>query len=309
MIWKGLNAYGMKGVHPGLYEKFAWFVRLQSAQNADSWNTKKCIRVLVMKVVILAGGMGSRIGEETKTKPKPMIEIGGRPILWHIMNLYSHYGFHEFVICCGYMGQVIKDYFVHYYLYQADSTFYLNSWKMDYHEVAAEPWKVTLVNTGLNTLTAGRILRVRKYIGSETFLLTYGDGVADVDISSLIRLHRQQGRIVTITAVQPLGRFGGVQIDPEACQVLRFKEKARADQAWVNAGFMVMEPEIFEYLEDGSEMLEGKPFEQLAARGQMSAYRHMGFWSPMDNMRDKAYLEELWESGKAPWRIWENKCL
>ncbi len=264
-------------------------------------------RMSGMKVVILAGGMGTRISEESRTKPKPMIEIGGKPILWHIMKLYSHYGFHEFVICCGYMGQVIKDYFVHYYLHQADSTFYLNTRKMDFQGAAVEPWRVTLVNTGLNTLTAGRILKAREYIGGEPFLLTYGDGVSNVNIPDLIRFHRQQGRMATITAVQPLGRFGGVQIDMETCRVLRFKEKARVDQVWVNAGFMVMEPEIFEYLEDGSEMLEGGPFERLAASGQMSAYRHTGFWSCMDNMKDKAYLEELWKKGEAPWRIWGNK--
>lgn len=258
----------------------------------------------IMKVVILAGGKGTRISEESRTKPKPMVEIGGKPILWHIMKLYSHYGLNEFIICCGYMGQAIKEYFVHYYMYQADSTFCLDSRETFFHEAAAEPWRVTLANTGLNTLTAGRVLKVRDYIGEEPFLLTYGDGVSDVDIPKLIEFHRQQGRIATITTVQPLGRFGGVQIDAESHQVLRFKEKARADQAWVNAGFMVMEPEVFDYLGDGSEMLEGKPFERLAAAGQMSAYRHKGFWSPMDNMRDKAYLEDLWERGEAPWRVW-----
>lgn len=260
--------------------------------------------LLMMKVVILAGGKGTRISEESKTKPKPMVEIGGKPILWHIMKLYSHYGLKEFIICCGYKGQMIKEYFVHYYMYQADSTFCLDSRETFFHEAAAEPWRVTLANTGLNTLTAGRVLKVRDYIGEEPFLLTYGDGVSDVDIPKLIEFHRQQGRMATITTVQPLGRFGGVQIDQENNQVLRFKEKARADQAWVNAGFMVMEPEVFDYLGDGSEMLEAKPFERLTAAGQMSAYRHEGFWSPMDNMRDKAYLEDLWESGKAPWRVW-----
>lgn len=260
--------------------------------------------LLIMKVVILAGGKGTRISEESRTKPKPMVEIGGKPILWHIMKLYSHYGLDEFIVCCGYKGQMIKEYFVHYYMYQADSTFCLNSGETVFHEAAAEPWRVTLVNTGLNTMTAGRVLRVRDYIGDEPFLLTYGDGVSDVNIPRLIEFHRQQGRIATITAVQPLGRFGGVQIDAENHQVIRFKEKARADQSWVNAGFMVMEPEVFDYLGDGSEMLEGKPFERLAAEGQMSAYKHGGFWSPMDNMRDKAYLESLWEKGEAPWKKW-----
>lgn len=260
--------------------------------------------VLFMKVVILAGGKGTRISEESRIKPKPMIEIGGRPVLWHIMKLYSHYGLNEFIVCCGYKGQMIKEYFVHYHMYQADSTFCLDSGELLFCEEAAEPWRVTLANTGLNTMTAGRVLKVRSYIGEEPFLLTYGDGVSDVDISRLLEFHRQQGRIATITTVQPVGRFGGVQIDPDSQQVLRFKEKVRADQAWVNAGFMVMEPGVFDYLGDGSEMLERTPFERLAAEGQMSAYRHEGFWAPMDNIRDKAYLEALWEEGKAPWRVW-----
>lgn len=258
-----------------------------------------------VKVVILAGGKGTRISEESRLRPKPMVEIGGKPILWHIMKLYAHYGFQEFIVCCGYKGQMIKEYFVHYYMYQADGIFCLDSQETCFHDAKAEPWRVTLANTGLNTLTAGRVLKVRDYIGEDPFLLTYGDGVSDVDIPKLIEFHRQQGRIATITTVQPMGRFGGVQIDPESHRVIRFKEKARADQAWVNAGFMVMEPEVFDYLGEGSEMLEAGPFEQLAAAGQMSAYRHPGFWSPMDNIRDKAYLERLWESGEAPWKVWE----
>lgn len=257
-----------------------------------------------MKVVILAGGKGTRISEESRIKPKPMVEIGGKPILWHIMKLYSKYGFNEFVICCGYKGQMIKEYFIHYYMYQSDSTFVLNPSYTEYHDSKAEPWKITLANTGLDTLTSGRILKVRDYIGDEPFLLTYGDGVSDVDIPALIEFHKLQKRIATITTVQPTGRFGGVQIDTNSNLIIRFKEKAREDQVWVNAGFMVMEPEVFDYLGDGSEMLESGPFEKLAQAGQMSAYKHDGFWMPMDNIHDKEYLQGLWSAGRAPWKIW-----
>lgn len=259
-----------------------------------------------MKVVILAGGRGTRISEESIMKPKPMIEIGGKPILWHIMKLYSKYGFNDFVICCGYKGQMIKEFFVHYYMYQTDTTFCLNPRQTEFHDTKAEPWKVTLANTGLNTLTAGRVLKVKDYIGDEPFLLTYGDGVSNVNIAELLEFHRSQKRIATITTVQPTGRFGGVQIDSDTNQIIRFKEKAREDQVWVNAGFMVMEPGVFDYLGDGSEMLEAGPFEKLTADGQMCAYRHKGFWMPMDNMRDKEYLERLWEFGQAPWKVWSE---
>lgn len=259
-----------------------------------------------MKAVILAGGRGTRISEESRIKPKPMVEIGGKPIIWHIMKLYSYYGIREFIICCGYKGQMIKEYFVHYGMYQADTTFFLDAQERQLHRKKAEPWKITLANTGLDTLTAGRILKVREYIGEEPFLLTYGDGVSDVNIPELIRFHRSQKRMVTITTVQPPGRFGTLQMDHETSQILRFREKAKADQTWVNAGFMVMEPEVFAYLRDGNEMLEQGPFERLAADGQMSAYKHSGFWMPMDNIRDKEYLEELWKSG-APWKIWKEE--
>lgn len=257
-----------------------------------------------MKVVILAGGMGTRISEETQLRPKPMIEIGGKPILWHIMKLYSYYGYHEFVICCGYKGHMIKEYFIHYYVNQSDCTFALRDKQTVIHENFAEPWKVTLANTGLKTLTAGRILQIRDYIGEdEEFFLTYGDGVSDVDIPALLQFHREQGRTVTITTTQPVGRFGALKIDDRE-RVMGFKEKARADSAWVNAGFMVMNRRVFDYLGDGSEMLEAGPFEKIAGDGEMAAYKHDGFWSPMDTLRDKIYLEELWESGKAPWRVW-----
>lgn len=258
-----------------------------------------------MKVVILAGGKGTRISEESQLKPKPMIEIGGMPILWHIMKIYSYYGFNEFIICCGYKGQMIKDYFIHYYTYQTDSTFSLRDRKIEVHESHAEPWKVTLANTGLDTLTAGRILKIKEYIKDEEFLLTYGDGVSDVDINKLIEFHHEQGKIATITTTQPPGRFGALKIDKETNQVNGFKEKARADQAWVNAGFMVLNKKIFEYLGDGSEMLEVGPLETIAMEGEMTAYKHEGFWSPMDTLRDKNYLEELWETGNAPWKIWD----
>lgn len=258
-----------------------------------------------MKVVILAGGKGSRISEESVLKPKPMIEIGGMPILWHIMKIYSFYGFHEFIVCCGYKGQMIKDYFIHYYMHQSDSTFSLTNQAVKIHESHAEPWKVTLANTGLHTLTAGRILKIKDYIEDDEFLLTYGDGVSDVDITRLIQFHHENGKIATITTTQPPGRFGALKIDETTNTVSGFKEKARADQAWVNAGFMVLNRKIFDYLGDGSEMLEAGPLEAVARDGEMTAYRHDGFWSPMDTLRDKGYLEELWNTGKAPWKLWD----
>ncbi|MCI8946213.1 MAG: glucose-1-phosphate cytidylyltransferase [Lachnospiraceae bacterium] len=254
-----------------------------------------------MKTVILAGGMGTRLSEETQLRPKPMIEIGNRPILWHIMSTYSHYGMDEFIICCGYKGHMIKDYFVHYYMYQSDVTFSVKDRVRTEHKNTAEQWKVTLADTGLHTLTAGRILKIRKYLeGEDTFLLTYGDGVADVDIRELLAFHNSHGKIATISTTQPEGRFGAIKISAEG-QVESFKEKARRDQSWVNIGYMVFHRKVFDYLGDGSEMLEATPFERLAADGEMMAYRHPGFWSPMDTIRDRAYLEGLWESGQAPW--------
>lgn len=257
-----------------------------------------------MKVVILAGGKGTRISEESQLKPKPMVEIGGKPILWHIMKLYSFYGFHEFIICCGYKGQMIKEYFIHYYVNQSDSTFLLKNKETVVHENFAEPWKVTLANTGLNTLTAGRILKIRDYIGEdEVFFLTYGDGVSNVDIPALLKFHREHGKTATITTTQPEGRFGAIKIDSDGI-IESFKEKARKDQSWVNAGFMVMNREVFDYLGDGSEMLEAAPFERMAAEGQMAAYPHPGFWSPMDTVHDRDYLEKLWNNNEAPWKVW-----
>lgn len=261
-----------------------------------------------MKVVILAGGRGSRINEESQLKPKPMIEIGGKPILWHIMKLYSYYGFHEFIICCGYKGQMIKEYFINYYMNQSDCTFGPKEKEVLVHGTHVEPWKVTLANTGLNTLTAGRILKVREYIGDdEEFFMTYGDGVSDVDIPSLLTFHHQNEKVATITATQPLGRFGALHIDTKTGLVRSFKEKARADSGWINAGFMVLSRRIFEYLGSGNEMLEFGPLERIAGEGELAAYEHNGFWAPMDTMRDKEYLEELWDSRKAPWKVWNDQ--
>lgn len=257
-----------------------------------------------MKTVILAGGMGTRFSEETQIRPKPMIEIGNKPILWHIMHTYSAYGQNEFIICCGYKGHMIKDYFVHYYMYQSDVTFSVKERERMEHKNTAEKWKVTLADTGLRTLTAGRLLKIRTYLEKEdTFMLTYGDGVADVDISALLAFHKSHGRIATISTTQPEGRFGAIKIG-ENGQVESFKEKARRDQSWVNIGYMVFDGRVFGYLGDGTEMLEASPFERLAADGEMMAYRHPGFWSPMDTIWDKAYLEDLWESGRAPWKVW-----
>lgn len=255
-----------------------------------------------MKVVILAGGMGSRISEESHLKPKPMIEVGDNPILWHIMKIYSSYGFHDFIICCGYKGQMIKEYFTDYYMYESDVTIDLSKNITTIHENVSEPWKVTLVNTGLHTPTAGRVLKVRNYIGDEPFMLTYGDGVSDVNINALLDFHHSHNKLGTIMAAKPAGRWGAIQID-EHNMVSTFKEKAKQDQAWVNAGFAVFEPGFFDYL-DTDQMLEERPYERLAADGQMAAFKHEGFWAPMDTMRDRAYLQELWAGGSAPWKVW-----
>lgn len=257
--------------------------------------------VVGMKVVILAGGMGTRISEESRYKPKPMVEIGDRPILWHIMKWYAAFGFQEFVICCGYKGHMIKDYFINYSNWQGDGKYNLGADDKWTEEKRTEAWKVTLANTGKLTRTSGRLLRVREYLQDEPFMLTYGDGVADVDINSLLAYHRRGGKLATISTTQPAGRFGAIQMEPDG-RVTGFREKARRDQSWVNIGFMVMEPGVFDYLGDGSQMLEEGPFERLAAAGQMDAYRHEGFWAPMDTLRDKEYLEELWAQNRAPWK-------
>lgn len=256
-----------------------------------------------MKVVILAGGMGSRISEESHLRPKPMIEIGGKPILWHIMKIYSHYGFHDFIICCGYKGHMIKEYFMDYYMNESDITIDLSNNDMTIHQNMAEPWKVTLVNTGLHTPTAGRIKQILKYTENQPFMMTYGDGVSDVDIPKLLEFHKKMGKIVTITAAKPAGRWGTIQIDEDREMVTTFKEKAKMEQAYVNAGYAVFNPEVVDYL-DEDYMLETVPYERLTEDGQMAAYRHDGFWYPMDTIRDRDYLESEWASGKAPWKLW-----
>lgn len=261
-----------------------------------------------MKVVILAGGLGTRISEESALRPKPMIEIGGKPILWHIMKIYSHYGFHEFVICLGYKGYMIKEYFADYYLHTSDVTFdFTQGNSMTVHNNVSEPWKVTLVDTGLNAQTGCRIKRVQKYIGDEPFMLTYGDGVSDIDLHALIAAHEEKKgqALVTMTAVQPGGRFGMLDIESTTNAVSRFVEKAKEDGGWINGGFMVVEPAVFNYLRDDDTCIfEKEPLETIAQRGGLHAFKHMGFWQCMDTQRDKGRLETLWASGDAPWKIW-----
>lgn len=257
-----------------------------------------------MKVVILAGGMGTRISEESHLRPKPMVEIGEKPIIWHIMKIYSSFGYNDFIICCGYKGHIIKEYFMNYYMHQSDVTIDLANNTTEIHQNSSEPWKVTMVNTGLLTATGGRIKMIQKYVKEEPFMMTYGDGVADVDINALAEYHNAHGKIATITATRPAGRFGAIQINEEGNEVNSFKEKAKQDQAWVNAGFAVFNKEIFNYLGDGSQMLEMEPYEKLTQDGEMVAYKHSGFWSPMDTMRDKSYLEGQWQTGNAPWKVW-----
>lgn len=257
-----------------------------------------------MKVVILAGGFGTRISEESHLKPKPMIEIGERPILWHIMKCYSHFGFNDFIICLGYKGYVIKEYFAHYFLHGSDVTFdFRNGNERTIHSHAVEPWKVTLVDTGMDTMTGGRVKRIRSYVGREPFLLTYGDGVSDVNILKLLKHHEAHGKRVTVTAAQPGGRFGALNIQEDG-HVSDFKEKPRGDGGWVNAGFFVMQPEIFDYIAGDDTLLEREPMEQLARDREITAYKHQGFWQPMDTLRDKNLLESSWRSGNAPWKLW-----
>ena len=256
-----------------------------------------------MKVVILAGGFGTRLSEETDIKPKPMVEIGGKPILWHIMKIYSAHGFNDFVICLGYKGYVIKEYFANYFLHMSDVTIDLKNNQMEIHDVKAEPWKVTLVDTGLNTMTGGRIKRVQKYIGNDTFMLTYGDGVANINIKELLEFHKRHGKFATVTAVQPSGRFGALDLDEG--KVKAFKEKPKGDGAWINGGFFVLEPQVFDYINGDETIWEREPLENLAKDGQLMAYKHTGFWKPMDTLRDKRELQVLWESGEAPWKIWK----
>lgn len=258
-----------------------------------------------MKVVILAGGLGTRISEESHLKPKPMIEIGEKPILWHIMKEYSYYGFDEFIICCGYKQHVIKEWFADYYLHNSDVTFdFADSGSMTVHNNVSEPWKVTLVDTGLNTMTGGRVKRIKKYIGNETFMLTYGDGVSDIDIQKLVQFHKSHGKMVTMTAVNVGQRFGVLGIG-EDNQITSFKEKNASDGSRINAGYMVLEPEIFNYIEGDHTVFEKEPLETVASMGELMAYKYDGYWQCMDTKREKDTLEELWASGKAPWKSWE----
>lgn len=258
-----------------------------------------------MKVVLLAGGFGTRLSEETEIKPKPMVEIGGKPILWHIMKLYSHYGFNEFVICLGYKGYVIKEYFNNYFLHMADVTFDMVENKMEVHHKHAEPWKITLVDTGANTMTGGRIKRVQPYIGDESFMVTYGDGVSDVDINALVEFHKSHGKIGTMTAVQPSGRFGSLVMG-ENNSIKSFKEKPKGDGAWINGGFFVFQPEIFDYIDGDLTVFEKSPLENLAKQKKLFSYRHSSFWKPMDTLREKNEMEDLWSSGNAPWKVWND---
>ena len=258
----------------------------------------------VRKAVILAGGLGTRISEETHLKPKPMIEIGGKPILWHIMKLYSAHGINEFVICCGYKGYLIKEYFANYSLHMSDITFDLANNRMEVHQRYAEPWRVTLVDTGEQTMTGGRLKRVAEYVQSEeAFCFTYGDGVSDIDIRALISFHRTQGLKATVTATQQPGRFGALDFD--GTRVRTFKEKPKGDGAMINGGFFVLSPSVIDYIEGDSTIWEREPLEKLANEGQLAAYRHEGFWQPMDTLRDKNHLEDLWSGGKAPWKVWK----
>ena len=255
-----------------------------------------------MKAVILAGGLGTRISEETATRPKPMIEIGGKPILWHIMKIYSAHGIHDFVICCGYKGYVIKEYFANYFLHMSDVTFDMQHNKMEVHQRNAEAWRVTLVDTGEATMTGGRLKRVQPYLDEADFCMTYGDGVGDVDITKLVAFHKEQGTLATLTATQPPGRFGALNM--ERHKITSFQEKPQGDGGWINGGFFVLSPKVLDYIEGDQTFWERGPMERLAAEGQMSAYLHHGFWQPMDTLRDKAHLEDLWASGKAPWKTW-----
>lgn len=257
-----------------------------------------------MKAVVLAGGYGTRISEESSVKPKPMVEIGEKPIIWHIMKIYSAHRINDFIICCGHKGHLIKEYFANYFLHTSDMTFDLKKNHMEVHQTNAEPWQVTLVDTGEKTMTGGRIKRVKDYIGNETFCLTYGDGVSDVNIAALIDFHRERKTLATLTAVQPPGRFGAFNLAHGQDQILTFKEKPGGDGAWINGGFFVLEPEVMDYINGDSTIWEREPLEKLAEDGLLSAYRHHGFWHPMDTLHDKHMLEDFWNSGNAPWKNW-----
>ncbi|NDV64452.1 glucose-1-phosphate cytidylyltransferase [Bacteroides sp. 224] len=258
-----------------------------------------------MKAVILAGGFGTRLSEATTSIPKPMVEIGGKPILWHIMKAYNYYGINEFIICCGYKQYIIKEYFANYFRHNCDLTVDLSNNTVQVHDSHSENWKVTMVDTGLNTMTGGRIKRIQQYVGNEPFLLTYGDGVSDLNIADSIKAHQESGCILSVTAYKPGGKFGALQIDLETDKVLSFQEKPDGDRNWINAGFFVCEPEVFDFIPDGDNVtFERKPLENIARAGKMHAYRHNGFWKPMDTLRDNNELNEMWDAGEAPWKVW-----
>ncbi len=256
-----------------------------------------------MKAVIFAGGLGTRLSEETSIKPKPMVEIGDKPIIWHILKIYSAHGINDFIICCGYKGYVIKEYFVNYVMHNADVTVDIARNDVVFERSRAEPWRITMVDTGLNTMTGGRLKRIKDYIGDETFCLTYGDGVGNINIQESIDFHKKSGALATLTAVQPPGRFGAFTLGTDD-QVRNFHEKPHGDGAWVNGGYFVLEPDVIDYIADDSTVWEAAPLEQLAKEGQLSAFRHYGFWQPMDTLRDKHYLDDLWSNNKAPWKLW-----
>ena len=256
-----------------------------------------------MKAVILAGGFGTRISEETHLKPKPMIEIGGKPILWHIMKTYSTYGVNDFVICCGYKGYMVKEYFANYFLHMSDVTFHMKNNNMEVHHKFVEPWTVTLIDTGLDTMTGGRLKKIKEYVQDDTFCFTYGDGVSDVNISDLIEYHKKQNTIATLTSVQLPGRFGTIDISEN--KITNFREKPTGDGNWINGGYFVLEPSVFDYLKNDTTVWEREPLERLAKENQLSAFKHNGFWQPLDTLRDKNQLEELWNNGKAPWKTWK----
>lgn len=257
-----------------------------------------------MKVVILAGGFGSRLSEETQVRPKPMVEIGERPILWHIMKIYSAHGLNDFVICCGYKGHLIKSYFANYFLHACDLSFDLKENKMSLLSNGVEPWKVTLIDTGEDTMTGGRLKRIREYVSDGTFCCTYGDGVSDINLEDLVRFHREQNALATLTAIQPPGRFGAIHLGPEQTKISHFREKPEGDGGWINGGFFVLEPAALDYIAGDSTVWEREPLEMLARDERLAAYKHRGFWQNMDTLRDKMYLERLWASERAPWKIW-----
>ncbi|HCJ66769.1 MAG TPA: glucose-1-phosphate cytidylyltransferase [Elusimicrobia bacterium] len=258
-----------------------------------------------MKVVILAGGRGSRISEETRTVPKPLVELGGKPVLWHIMKIYSYYGFNEFIICLGYLGYIIKEYFSHYFLHMSDITIDLSKNKTQIHTTTSEQWKITLVDTGINTMTGGRLKRIEKYVGNETFMMTYGDGVGNININNLLDFHKKNKTLATLTAFQTADRFGLVNINPDS-RVDSFLEKPKGEGSWISVGFFVLEPAVLNYIKEGDATIwEKSSLSNIAKDGQLSAYKHTGFWKPMDTLRDKIELERLWEEGKAPWKVWK----